>query len=214
MCCDTLAPIKDVKFFVNTTNSTEYFWRFWGFVSIIFVVPNGMTSVLFHMMRVFGVGAKLQLPTSSFDVMFIDDPQSTWTSMGLLSFGISERSPWEGGLYQMVRQNIHLPFPLLYQLCSRYLHCRPLTLRERESLSKKCCLRAFKISCTWMQSDFSHHIDAHLWPHAGHFPFSADEFLHRRGRIFVTCRSCRLEDSMVLGFPLLDWHLLMSFCLR
>ena len=56
---------------------------------MILIVPNGVTSVLFHMMRVFEVGAKLQLPTTSFSKMFIDNPQSTCNLMGLSSISIS-----------------------------------------------------------------------------------------------------------------------------
>ena len=131
--------------------------------------------------------------------------------MGLSSISISERSPWDGGCYQMVRQHTCLHFRLLCQLCSRCLHCRPLMMRE--SLSKKCCLHGFQISCIRMQSEFSHLIDSTCGPTLGILLFQTGEFLHRRGRIFATCLSCHSchfsaclwEDAIqIVGFPLLN----------
>ena len=59
MCCVALAPIKGSYSSFTTINSTKYFLRLAGFVTIILAVPSGLTSVLFHMMRVIEVGVNV-----------------------------------------------------------------------------------------------------------------------------------------------------------
>ena len=91
VCCAALALIKGSNSSLTTTNSTEYLLRLAGFVTIILAVPSGVTSVLFHMMRVFEVGVNLCLSTMLLGMIFIKEPQSIWNMTDLSSITISEK---------------------------------------------------------------------------------------------------------------------------
>ena len=71
MCCAALAPIKGSNSSFTTSNSTEYLLRLAGFMTIILAVPSGVTSVLFHMMRVFEVGVNVCLSTMLLGMIFM-----------------------------------------------------------------------------------------------------------------------------------------------
>ena len=56
---------------------------------MIRVTPRGVISVLFHITRRLEVGASLELPISSFVIIFTDAPQSIWNLTSLFPISIS-----------------------------------------------------------------------------------------------------------------------------